>query len=55
MSMLQFQSTFEADGWNLAQHTFAEPLKLVGLWLMTDGDGAKSTFVVSIKDLEVFE
>ena len=55
MSMLQVQSTSEADGWHLAQHTFAEPLKIVGLWLMSDGDGAKSSFVVSLKDLEVFE
>ncbi len=55
MSMLQIQSTNEADGWHLAQHTFAEPFKVVGIWLMSDGDGAKSTFVVSLKDFEVFE
>lgn len=55
MNMRQVESATEADGWNLAQYTFAEPFKVVGLWLMADGDGTKSSFVVSVKDLEVLE
>ncbi len=55
MSLRQVQSTTDSDGWNLAQQSFSEPMKVVGLWLMSDGDGTKSTFVVSLKDLELLE
>ena len=55
MNLRQVESTTEVDGWNFAQHTFPVPIKVVGLWLMSDGDGTKSSFVVSLKDLEVFE
>ncbi len=55
MNMRQVQSTIEADGWNLAEYTFPEPIMVVGLWIMSDGDGTQSRFVVSLKDLEVFQ
>ncbi len=55
MSMLQAASLAEEGGWHLSQHVFTEPLKVVGIWLMADGDDTKSNFSVSIKNLEFTE
>jgi hypothetical protein len=55
MNLLQVESTPEESGWHLAQHSFSDSLKVVGLWLMADGDNTKSKFSVSVKDLEFTE
>jgi hypothetical protein len=55
MSMLQVSTVKEPDEWYFAQHSFSVPVKVVGLWLMSDGDNTKSNFSVLIKDLEILE
>jgi len=55
MTMVQAKSSVEKDGWTLSQHDFQESIKVVGLWLMADGDNTKSNFSVLIKDLRVTE
>lgn len=43
----------ERDGWHVATHAFLDPLAVVGLWIMSDGDATASRFDVEIKDLEL--
>jgi hypothetical protein len=39
--------------WNAAEASFSPPLKVVGLWLMADGDNSKSSFRTELRKLTV--
>ena len=40
-------------GWSEARHHFSEPVSVVGLWLMADGDNSQSTFNVRLKNIRL--
>jgi hypothetical protein len=43
------------QGWNKAYYQFSEPLKVVAIWLMADGDDTQSAFTVSVKNINLQE
>ena len=43
------------QGWNKAYYQFSEPLKVVAIWLMADGDDTHSVFTVSVRNINLQE
>lgn len=41
------------EGWEWVDVSFDKPAKVVGLWLMADGDNSRSHFEVEVKKLEL--
>jgi hypothetical protein len=41
------------DGWKKSAVAWPSPLKVVGLWLMADGDDTKSDFTTMVRDLRL--
>jgi hypothetical protein len=44
-------SVLRTDGWRTASISFSEPLALVGVWIMADGDDTQSTFMSRLRNL----
>ena len=53
MNFLALASTPGKDGWMKVDHTFKTPHKVVGLWIMADGDNPESVFETRVKSLVV--
>lgn len=43
----------EEGGWMLANYSFDVPYKIVGVWIMADGDQTKSSFITTLKELNL--
>ena len=39
--------------WKMSMHSFKEPLKAVGVWIIADGDNSKVTFQTELKNLKL--
>ncbi len=48
-------SKSKADGFLYSSHRFANYKKLVGLWIMADGDNTGSQFTVVLRNLQIYE
>ncbi|MBE9560886.1 MAG: hypothetical protein IMF15_08850, partial [Proteobacteria bacterium] len=42
-------------GWHAARYQFSEPVRVVAIWLMADGDDTHSAFTVSVRDIRLVE
>lgn len=47
------RSTKQDGGWYETKHQFAKAQKLVGIWLLADGDNSKSDFEIAVRDLKL--
>lgn len=48
-------NTAMKDGWYKSEFKFEERKQLVGVWLFSDGDNTKSSFVTKVRKLEIRE
>jgi hypothetical protein len=46
-------SVSSGQGWMKASYQFAQPVDVVGLWLMADGDNTSSSFSTYIKNISI--
>jgi hypothetical protein len=46
-------SVSSGQGWMKASYQFAQPVDVVGLWLMADGDNTDSSFSTYIKNIKI--
>lgn len=46
-------SVSSGQGWNEARYQFVQPVEVVGLWLMADGDNTESSFTAYIKNIRI--
>jgi hypothetical protein len=54
MTMISVASEPDDDQvWNKASYEFSEPVKVVALWLMADGDDTSSSFTTYVKNIEI--
>ena len=54
ISMISVASSSEKDdGWRSVNYVSPQPLKVIGIWLMADGDNTQSSFISSIRKLQV--
>ncbi len=53
--MIAMQSDVNADGWLWASYGFDQPVEIVGLWLMSDGDNTGSKFTTKVKNIVLQE
>lgn len=55
MHLIQVESVLQEDGWMQVSYDLGEPIKAVGLWIMSDGDNSGSKFTVWLKNLVIVE
>jgi hypothetical protein len=55
MTMISMISVTDQQGWNKAVYEFEEPVEVVAMWLMADGDDTHSTFITEIKNIVIKE
>jgi len=53
VTMVSVGSLENDDGWQLASHQFAQPVSVVAIWIMADGDNTQSTFTSYLKDIHM--
>lgn len=53
VTMVSVQSSAGRSGWQLSSHHFQEPLEVVAIWLMADGDNTKSKFISYVRNIKV--
>ena len=53
IDMVSVASLEGPDEWKQVNHTFAQPLRAVGIWLMADGDNTDSVFSSQLRNLVV--
>ena len=53
MTMISMNSVSEHQGWNRASYQFSEPVKVVAIWLMADGDDTSSSFTTHVKNIRI--
>jgi len=51
VKMVAMKSDVNVGGWLKASYTFDQPVEVVGLWLMSDGDNTGSKFTVRVKNI----
>ncbi len=51
VKMIAMKNDVDADGWLMASYAFDQPVEVVGLWLMSDGDNTGSKFTVRVKNI----
>ena len=51
IEMISVDSRNLDDDWKQAHHTFVQPLQVVGLWIMADGDNTNSAFNTELRRL----
>ena len=55
MTMISMISVTDQQGWNKAVYEFEQPVEVVAMWLMADGDDTRSTFTTEIKNIVIGE
>jgi hypothetical protein len=53
VSSIAIASVEEDQGWMHAGYQFAQPVEVVGIWLMADGDNTHSKFTTYIKNITI--
>jgi hypothetical protein len=53
IDMISVASTGTGGDWQQVNHQFSQPQRLVGLWLMADGDNTDSVFSSRLKNLVI--
>lgn len=53
VTMVAIGSEASASGWQRARHILPEPLPVVALWLMADGDNTGSRFTTRVKNIRL--
>jgi len=53
MTMIAMENVSDFQGWSKASYQFSEPVKVVALWLMADGDDTSSSFTVHVKNISL--
>ena len=52
--MISVASSTEQDGgWRSVNYVSPQPLQVIGIWLMADGDNTQSNFISSIRKLQI--
>ena len=51
VTMISVASRDDGSGWQQSSYQFEQPLNVVALWLMADGDNTHAEFTVSIKNI----
>lgn len=55
MTMIAVASVPAEQGWNRASYQFAEPVRVVAIWLMADGDDTHSAFTSKVRNIVIEE
>jgi hypothetical protein len=53
VTMIAIESVNDTQGWQRSSYYFDVPVKVVGIWLMSDGDNTGSSFTANIKDIKL--
>jgi hypothetical protein len=53
VTMIAMDKVAGAAGWNKARYQFSEPVKVVAIWLMADGDNTVSSFTAHIRNIRI--
>lgn len=53
VTMIAMHNIDGEQGWHKASYQFPEPVKVVAIWLMADGDDTASSFTVHIKNIRI--
>lgn len=53
VKMVSVGSVGNGDGWQRASHSFAQPVSVVAMWVMADGDNTQSQFTSYLKDIQL--
>lgn len=53
VTMISVSSVVDKQGWNQASHVFVQPVEVVALWLMADGDDTHSSFSTQVKEIQI--
>jgi len=53
ITMISVRSRDGKSGWQLSSHRFEQPLDVVAIWLMADGDNTKSKFFSYVKNIKI--
>ncbi len=51
VQMFAVASQPREDGWRQAQHIFQQPLQVIAVWLMADGDNTASRFSTEVRNI----
>lgn len=51
VKMIAMKNSVDVNGWTKASYTFEQPVEVVGLWLMSDGDNTHSKFTAKVKNI----
>jgi len=52
-TMISVNSHAEISGWQACSYNFQQPLDVVGIWLMADGDNTNSSFTSHVKNIRI--
>lgn len=55
ITMIAMNNAALGLGWNKARYQFSEPVRVVAIWLMADGDNTHSTFVSRVRNIVIEE
>ena len=53
VTMISLSSVPDHKGWMKASYRFKQPVKVVAIWLMADGDNTQSSFTTHIKNIKI--
>jgi hypothetical protein len=53
VTMISVNSVADRAGWQQASYHFEQPVAVVALWIMADGDDTPSSFTTRIRDIEI--
>lgn len=53
VTMVSMMSSVSEGGWQRASYTFNDPVEVVAIWLMADGDNTKSRFTSYVKAIRL--
>lgn len=53
VTMISMDNVVDSQGWNQASYLFSEPVKVVAIWLMADGDDTASSFTAHIRNIKI--
>jgi len=51
VTMISVKSIPLQNGWRHASHRFSQPVDIVALWLMADGDNTHSSFSMRVRNI----
>lgn len=53
VTMISMDNVVDSQDWNQASYLFSEPVKVVAIWLMADGDDTVSSFTAHIRNIKI--